>query len=94
MSKPATEIEMKAWNKAINHQYLSCGGFCAYCGEACKPFYRNLPQELRDTACEHNGEHPDCGDHDMVFAEKTPETFGSYEIWECQNNNCEWTESY
>jgi hypothetical protein len=84
-----TEAEL--WDKAIEYQYLHRGGFCGYCGEACKPFYKNLPQELIDTACEYNGEHPDCGNHEWTFIEKTPETFGAYEIWEC--NKCKFREA-
>jgi hypothetical protein len=81
MSKP-TETEMEIWNKAVERQSLKWG-FCGYCGEAIKPFVRDLPQELRDTACEYGGEHPDCGDHDMVFKENTGPAFGNYEIYEC-----------
>jgi len=87
-----TNAEMAAWNKAIDRQYMGVGGFCGYCGEACRPFFRSLPQELRDTACEYNGSHPDCGDHNMVFKEKTPEVFGAYEIYEC--TKCKIQESY
>ena len=82
------------WESAINQQYLKAGGFCGRCGEACEPFVGILPQEFKDTACEYNGSHPDCGDHKMVFIEKTPEVFGSYEIWECANDNCDYKESY
>ena len=91
MNKP-TDKEMEVWNKAVERQYLGRGGFCGYCGEACEPFYSKLPQEFKDTACEYNGEHPDCGNHDMVFKEKTPEVFGAYEIYEC--SKCGWQESY
>lgn len=87
-----TDQEMKAWNKTIEHQYLSPAGFCGYCGEACQPFVKDLPQELRDTACEYDGKHPDCGDHDMQFKERTPEVFGGYEIYEC--TKCGIQESY
>lgn len=90
----ATEAEMKAWDKAVNRQYLSTGGFCAYCGEACRPFAYDLPQELIDTACEYNGNHPDCGkEHVMKLVEITPDTFGGYEIWKCMNDECDWMES-
>jgi len=85
---------MVEWNKGIDKQYLHAGGFCAYCGDACVPFTKNLPQELIDTACEYNGNHPDCGNHDMKLTHKPSETLGEYEIWECQNRNCDWTESY
>ncbi len=77
-----TALEMETWDRAIEHQYLHAG-FCGYCGEAVAPFVKDFPQELIDTACEYNGEHPDCGDHDMQFVEKLPETFGAYEIWKC-----------
>jgi len=83
MSKTRLPKWQEDWNKAVERQSLGRGGFCADCGEACEPFVSILPQELKDTACEYNGEHPDCGDHDMVYIETTPESFGSYEIWEC-----------
>lgn len=89
------KTEMEAWNKAVERQYLHAGGWCAYCGEACEPFTSTLPQEFRDTACEYNGKHPDCGkEHDMKLVAKPSETLGNYEIWECQNGDCDWTESY
>lgn len=88
------KIHMEAWDKAIEQQYLNRGGFCAYCGEACEPFHSKLPQELRDTACEYNGNHPDCGkEHAMKLILKSSETLGNYEIWECQNGGCDWRES-
>ncbi len=62
----ATDAEMEAWNRGVKRQSLSPGGFCSYCSEACKPFVKELPKELRATACEYNGNHPDCGDHDMA----------------------------
>lgn len=90
----ATSAEMLAWDKAIERQYLHAGGFCGYCGEACTPFTKNLPQELRDTACEYNGEHPMCDEpHSLVFKEKTPETFGGYEIYKCTNTGCTYEEA-
>lgn len=90
MSRP-TEAEMIAWNKGVEKQANSQGGFCGYCGEVCKPFHPKCPQELKDTACEYNGHHPDCGDHNMVYKETTPENFGSYQIYEC--TKCGWQES-
>jgi len=99
-TKPAatmsiTDVKaMAVWDKAVERQYLRAGGFCGSCGEACKPFTYNLPQELKDTACEYNGSHPDCGDHNMVLTHKPSETLGNYEIWECQNDNCDYAESY
>lgn len=84
---------MDTWNKGVERQYLGRGGFCGYCGEACEPFVKSLPKELRDTACPYNGNHPDCGDHNMKMVLKPSETLGNYEIWECQNDNCDWTES-
>lgn len=92
MNKLPTKAEMEAWNKAVEKQSLGQGGFCGYCGEACEPFVESLPQEFRDTACEYNGEHPDCGDHDMQYKETTPEVFGSYQIYEC--TKCRIQESY
>jgi hypothetical protein len=96
LAKSITNVEvMRAWDRAVELQYLRHGGFCAYCEEACKPFYHKLPQDLKDTACEYNGEHPDCGrEHDMKMVLKPSETLGNYEIWECQNDNCDWAESY
>lgn len=88
-------LEMAAWNKAVEQQYLKRGGFCAYCGEARRPFHHQLPQGLIDTACEYNGDHPDCRrEHDMKLVLKPSETMGNYEVWECQNDNCDWAESY
>jgi hypothetical protein len=89
----STTREMKAWDKAVERQLTQGGGFCGYCGEACEPFVKSLPQELRDTACEFDGDHPDCGNHDMALVEKASETIGNFEIWECQNDNCDWRES-
>lgn len=94
LTKSLTDAEALAWNKAIERQYLHCGGWCGRCGEACEPFTKNLPQEFRGTACEYNGDHPDCGDHDMVLTHKASETLGNYEIHECQNDNCDYAESY
>ena len=84
--------EMDEWDKAVKRQSLSPSGFCGYCGEAVAPFVKGFPQELIDTACEYKGKHPDCGDHNMVFVEKTPETFGAYEIYRC--TKCGMQESY
>jgi predicted RNA-binding Zn-ribbon protein involved in translation (DUF1610 family) len=86
-----TETEMEVWNAGVKAQSLGIAGFCGYCGEACKPFHPKLPQELRDTACEYNGRHPDCGNHNMVYKETTSEVFGAYQIYEC--TKCGWQES-
>jgi len=96
LTKSITDVKtMRAWDRAVELQYLNRGGFCAYCEEACAPFWHKLPQDLIDTACPYNGEHPDCGrEHDMKLVFKPSETLGNYEIWECQNDNCDWTESY
>lgn len=88
----ATKAEMEAWDKGVEAHSLTNAGFCGYCGEACKPFHKLLPQELRDTACDYNGNHPDCGDHNMVFKEMTPEVLGSYEIHEC--TKCGWQDAF
>lgn len=87
-------VDMVAWNRAVELQSLSRSGFCGRCGEAVAPFVKGFPKELIDTACEYSGEHPDCGDHNMKMVAKPSETLGNYEIWECQNDNCDYAESY
>ncbi|CAB4132413.1 hypothetical protein UFOVP253_16 [uncultured Caudovirales phage] len=91
----ATQEEMEAWDKGVQAQSLTNAGFCGYCGEACRPFHFLCPQELRDTACEYNGNHPRCdGDHKMELEGKTGKNFGEYEIYACTNPHCDYRESY
>ena len=86
---------VRRWQVATQRQCLLFGGFCERCGEACAPFYPGLPPELKEAACEYNGRHPTCsGDHNLVFAGKTPPTFGSYEIYVCVNPGCDYSEAY
>lgn len=67
------------------------GGFCGRCGEGVRPLLNGDIEAFGK--CEYNGNHPDCGGHRMVFVEKIPHTFGSYEIYECRNSNCDYKES-
>lgn len=78
-------------NKYFEKQYLHYGGFCPTCGEGCKPLLNNDADIFG--LCEYNGHHPNCGNHDMVFVERTPETFGGYEIWECEHEECTYQEA-
>jgi len=76
-------------NAYFDKQYLRYGGFCGECGEGVKPMLNDDVDTFG--LCEFNGSHPDCGDHNMKFVEKTPETFGGYEIYKCKN--CEHQEA-
>lgn len=87
----ATKLEMIEWNRGIQLQSETNAGFCATCGEACRPFHPRCPQELKDTACEYDGEHPSCGGpHDLVFVEQT--RIGDYQIYKCVRSGCTYTE--
>lgn len=87
-------LEMIEWNRGVQLQSETNAGFCATCGEACRPFHPRCPQELKDTACEHNGEHPSCGGpHELVFVEQTPDAFGSYQIYKCVRASCTYQEA-
>lgn len=77
----------------FNKQYLHGGGFCPDCGEGCEPYVKGGDAELFGK-CPYNGDHPRCdGNHKMKFEEKTPDTFGGYEIYRCVNPGCDYRES-
>lgn len=90
----ATKLEMIEWNRGIQLQSETNGGFCGTCGEVCRPFHPRCPEELKDTACEYNGEHPMCdGPHELVLAGTTPDTMGGYEIYKCVRPGCTYGEA-
>lgn len=90
----ATKLEMIEWDYGCHLQSEMQVGFCLTCGEACRPFHPRCPQELKDTACEYDGEHPSCGGpHELVLADTTPDTMGGYEIYKCVRIGCEYTEA-
>ena len=85
--------EFKRIDKLFNQQYLH-SGFCGDCGEGIEPYVKGGDEALFGK-CEYNGSHPRCsGEHKMEFEGKTPETFGSYEIYRCVNPGCDYAESY
>lgn len=84
-------LEQIRWNRGVQLQSETNAGFCATCGEACRPFHPRCPQEIKDTACEYNGEHPTCGGpHELVFVERT---IGDYEIYKCVRPGCTYQEA-
>jgi predicted RNA-binding Zn-ribbon protein involved in translation (DUF1610 family) len=88
VTKTMNHRELDAYfNKQYTHG--GYGGFCGYCGEGVEPLVND--DEATFGRCPYKGNHPNCGDHEMVFKEKTPDTFGAYEIYECKK--CGWQES-
>lgn len=57
--KPTQSYATKEWDKIFSAQYTGYGGYCGECGEACRPVYKRLPQDVIDSACPYNGDHPE-----------------------------------
>ena len=76
-------------NRYFDRQLYNYAGFCGSCGEGCKPMLNNDVETFG--LCEYNGNHPDCGDHDMVLMDRTAEVFGGYDVYRCAR--CDYQEA-